>query len=372
MRDLLLSRRGADLDLVLEGDAAAFGRALRGKSSAALAVHERFGTATLRFADGARLDIATARSETYERPGALPEVHPATIREDLARRDFTINALALEIAPRLRARLLDPFGGRQDLKGRRVRLLHSRSPRDDPTRAFRAVRYANRLGFQIEKRTAAWIREAAREGSFHHVSGDRLRRELRLLFSEEGHPAMVAMMGKVGLSRVLHRRLSYGKAAQGRVRRAEVFARHLSAGWLSALLAWAADLDAGEAGELAARLSLVGEAGRVLRVWPDTLDHLRGISRAERSKDPLPREISAEERAAAAAVLPPADRRRLLAREETPVALRIRGRDLVAAGVSPGPEIGGALARTLSARREGRISEEEELPFALNSIRRPL
>lgn len=372
MRDLLLSRRGADLDLVLEGDAAAFGRALRGKSSAALAVHERFGTATLRFADGARLDIATARSETYERPGALPEVHPATIREDLARRDFTINALALEIAPRLRARLLDPFGGRQDLKGRRVRLLHSRSPRDDPTRAFRAVRYANRLGFQIEKRTAAWIREAAREGSFHHVSGDRLRRELRLLFSEEGHPAMLARMGRLCLSRVLHRRLSCGKAAQGRVRRAEVFARHLAAGWLSALLAWAADLDAGEAGELAARLSLVGEAGRVLRVWPDTLDHLRGISRAERSKDPLPREISVEERAAAAAVLPPADRRRLLAREETPVALQIRGRDLVAAGVSPGPEIGRALARTLSARREGRISEEEELPFALNSIRRPL
>ncbi len=372
MRDLLLARRVTDLDLVLEGDAVPFARALSAKANAALTVHERFRTATLRFPDGGRLDLATARSEIYEMPGALPHVRAASIQEDLSRRDFTINAMALEIAPRLRARLLDPFGGRGDLERGRVRLLSERSPGDDPTRAFRAVRYATRLGFRIERRTAAWIRAAMRQGSFQRVSGDRLRRELELLFSEEGHAAIVAEMGNLGLSRVLHPRLSWGGPVQARIRRAEVAARRLSAGWLSALLAWSADLDEKEVVELAARLSLVGKAGRILLAWPATLADLRGVlrpGRSARSRRDLEPQISADERAAAAAVLPLSSRRRLLAREEAPVRLRIRGQDLVDAGVSPGPQMGAALARTLSARREGRISEEEELPFALNWIR---
>ena len=148
MRDLLLGRPVVDLDLSVEGDVADFATRLAGTLSAKRKVHARFATATLTLPSGERLDISGARHEHYEWPGALPRVRPgASIEEDLVRRDFTINALALEVAPG--RRLVDPFGGRRDLEAGAIRFLHPGSAIDDPTRAYRAVRYANRLGFRI-------------------------------------------------------------------------------------------------------------------------------------------------------------------------------------------------------------------------------
>src|SRR5262245_10321848 len=149
VRDLLLRRPVRDLDMVLEGDAPGFAAELARRLDARPLVHERFGTATLELPDGARLDVASTRKEGYAYPGALPTVSlGASLEEDLARRDFTIHAIAAELSPRSR-KLTDPFGGRADLAARRLRFLHPGSPTDDPTRAFRAVRYGNRLGFAL-------------------------------------------------------------------------------------------------------------------------------------------------------------------------------------------------------------------------------
>ena len=329
-------------------------------------MHGRFGTATLALPGGIRLDLAAARRETYERPGALPRVEPAAVREDLERRDFTINALALEIAPR--NRLLDPFGGRADLEKRIVRMLHPGSPRDDPTRAYRAVRYANRLGFRVEPRTRRWIREAARGGVFDSVSGDRLRRELRLLFSELDRAAALRLMAGLGLDVALDPALSRTPSALRALARAERIAeRHPGkTSWLLYLLAWTAGLGAKDLRRLSRRLALAGEEGRRVRSWPATW---KGIQAAPSRATPsrlLARGLCADEIAAAAARLPGPDGHRLeRALSALDIRLSIGGRDLLAAGVPAGPRIGRALEAALAARRDGRIVPGQELPFAL-------
>ena len=221
VRDLLLRRPVKDVDLVVEGDAAGFARALSAALGGRARAHERFGTAAVELSDGGRLDVAAARRETYDGPGALPRVQTARIEEDLARRDFTINAMALELSAAVRPRLVDAFGGRRDLERRSLRFLHAHSPFDDPTRAFRAVRYANRLGFRIAPDAGRAIRAALRSGAFDAVSGDRLRRELELLFAERNRAAAVRRLAGLGLAAALGARLQATGAALRRVHRAE-------------------------------------------------------------------------------------------------------------------------------------------------------
>src|SRR5215216_406156 len=153
VRDLVLGRERADLDLVVEGDPAALGRRLGGE----IRTHERFSTATVHL-NGGELDLATSRSESYARPGALPDVRPAPLADDLARRDFTINAMALPITGE--PKLIDPHCGLADLRRGTLRVLHERSFVDDPTRALRAARYAARYGFALEPETERLLRDA--------------------------------------------------------------------------------------------------------------------------------------------------------------------------------------------------------------------
>ncbi len=168
-----------DLDLVVEGDAAAFASSLGGE----LKVHDRFGTSTVTL-DGFSYDIARARRETYAHPGALPDVAPAPLAEDLERRDFTVNALALALAGDRAGELTSVPTALEDLDARRLRVLHDRSFIDDPTRLFRLVRYATRLGFEIEPHTRALVDRAIADGALGTVSGPRVGAELRLLARE--------------------------------------------------------------------------------------------------------------------------------------------------------------------------------------------
>ena len=174
VRDTLLGRDPRDLDLVVEGDAAAVARLLEDTPL----VHDRFGTATV----NATINVAAARRERYERPGALPEVElGAPIAEDLARRDFTVNAIAVRLADGK----LEAFpGGLEDLSARRLRVLHDRSFLDDPTRLLRLIRYAARLRFQIEQETRAAAFAAVEGGALATVTPARLGAELRLLAGE--------------------------------------------------------------------------------------------------------------------------------------------------------------------------------------------
>jgi tRNA nucleotidyltransferase (CCA-adding enzyme) len=161
----------------------------------------RFGTAKVNFADFS-LDIAMARSETYRKPGALPIVQPGTIRDDLFRRDFSINAMAVSLSPNNFGTLIDMYGGKEDLEDRVVRILHPHSFIDDATRMLRACRYEQRLGFTIEQETAELVRQNAM--MLHTISGDRIRRELDLIFKEELPERILKRMAELDLLGLIH------------------------------------------------------------------------------------------------------------------------------------------------------------------------
>jgi tRNA nucleotidyltransferase (CCA-adding enzyme) len=190
VRDLLLDRPSPDVDLMVEGDGVAMARRLVEEVSGRLVVHGEFRTARIEDAKGpagaplGRIDIASARRERYDAPGALPVVGRATAAEDLVRRDFSVNAMAMALCPSSFGRLLDPFGGNLDLKRRRLRPLSPLSFVEDPTRAFRAARYAARLGFTMDPLGARALRLAVSVGRFPALSGQRLRAELSLLANE--------------------------------------------------------------------------------------------------------------------------------------------------------------------------------------------
>ena len=178
VRDFLLGRESFDIDLAVEGDAIEFARRLGGQVTA----HGRFGTAVVRFPDGRQLDVVTCRRETYAAPAALPDVEPGTIADDLARRDFTVNAMAASLGEDF-GRIFDPHGGRADLEIRTIRVLHERSFVDDPTRIFRAVRYEARLGFPMDQQTEGLAREGV--GGIGLLSPARMREEVVALLSED-------------------------------------------------------------------------------------------------------------------------------------------------------------------------------------------
>lgn len=191
VRDLLLGKESLDIDIVLEGPAAPVARAAAKSMKARLVSHEAFLTHTLVFADGRHLDIATARMESYPEPAALPVVEPASLQEDLYRRDFSINAIAVSLNEMDFGHVWDAFGGLDDLKEKRLRVLHADSFKDDPTRVFRAARFAGRFGYSLDWRTRECLAEALAQQGPARLSGARLREELvPILMEADPRPAL--------------------------------------------------------------------------------------------------------------------------------------------------------------------------------------
>jgi tRNA nucleotidyltransferase (CCA-adding enzyme) len=331
VRDLLLGRDRTDLDIAVEGDAAAVGRRLGGE----VRTHERFATATVHTA-GLELDLATSRSEAYPEPGALPEIQPATLSEDLARRDFTLNAMAvpLEGDPEL----IDPHGGLEDLKRGALRVLHDDSFVDDPSRALRAARSAARYGFDLDPDTERLLREA----DLATVSSDRVDAELRKLAAEEtarrgfelldewglvplpdGAPELIdavsALTAGEAWSRVADRDEAVLAAARGRGR---VAAGELAAAEVTAP-SQGVDLARGQDGVTLALARALGAGwlDRYVEEWRD-------------------------------------------------IRLDIDGDDLMEAGIPEGPAIGRGLTAALRAKLDGEVaSTEDELRVALDVAR---
>lgn len=186
VRDLILGAPNLDLDIVVQPECPNFTSELAARLNARMVVHQRFKTATLITPRKIKLDIATARSEIYPQPASLPVVIPAGIKEDLARRDFTINALAIDLLPDNFGGLVDFYNGRQDLEKKLIRILHDSSFIDDPTRIIRAVRFEQRLKFKIEPYSLELLKDASGAGMLNQVSPHRLRDELMLILKEEG------------------------------------------------------------------------------------------------------------------------------------------------------------------------------------------
>jgi len=209
VRDLLLGIENLDLDLVIEGDGIAFARKLGEALHARVKVHERFGTAILLLKDGFRLDVATARTEYYEYPTALPTVEQSSIKKDLYRRDFTMNALAVRLNGKSFGDVLDFYGGQRDLNDKVIRVLHGLSFVEDPTRVFRAIRFESRFGFRLGKDTAALIAGAVKMNLFQRLSGHRLLEELKLLLGERKPKQAIKRLAELHLLKFIHPKLSW-------------------------------------------------------------------------------------------------------------------------------------------------------------------
>jgi len=201
VRDLFLGRTNLDLDLVVEGDAINLAHQLISITQGKIVTHPCFGTAKLQW-DEWSVDLATARSETYAKPGALPTVKPGSIRDDLFRRDFTINTMAIELNPDRYGELLDLYGGRNDLEHKLVRVLHEKSFIDDATRIWRALRYEQRLSFQLEPATLELLKRDIHW--LDRISGDRVRHELELILKEEYPEKILRRADELGVLVKLH------------------------------------------------------------------------------------------------------------------------------------------------------------------------
>ena len=361
VRDLLLGGAPEDLDLVVEGDAIVLARRLAEGLGGELREHERFGTATV-VAGGHAYDLAGARAETYARPGALPDVRPGTLEEDLRRRDFTVNAIALG----LDGRLVAVPAAFEDLAARRLRVLHEASFVDDPTRLLRLVRYATRLGFGVEPGTEALMRAAIAGGALATVTPTRVGMELRLLLLEANAPAALAWVaaweGALGIP------LSFDAGLASRA---------------CALLP-----DDGRRDLLLLAVACRGVAPAALAVWLDGLgfvgrerDVVVSAARADDLEGRLVAAACSSEIAAAVAGAPveavalagalgaekPAAR---WISDLRHVALAIDGGDLLAAGVPQGEAIGRGLAAALRARLDGEApGRDAQLQAALAAAR---
>jgi tRNA nucleotidyltransferase (CCA-adding enzyme) len=341
VRDLLLGRERTDLDIVVEGDAAVLAAELGGDS----VTHGRFATAKVTLA-GVEFDLATARAESYPRPGALPEVRPSSLSEDLARRDFSINAMAVPL--RSDPALIDPFGGLRDLEAGVLRVLNERSFVDDPTRALRAARYAARFGFTAEPETEA----LARKADLSTVSEDRLEAELMRLAAEPRARQGFELLAEWGLIEL--------PGEGGSVIE--------SVGRLVNKPPWAGTVDRALAIHAAATGHAPGAAGRV----HDLLGGARELAAVAPDR-PSEAVKLARGRGGVELLLARALDAEWLDRymsEWRNVGLEITGEDLIAADVPEGPRVGRGLAEALRRKLDGEIEgREDELRVALDAAR---
>jgi tRNA nucleotidyltransferase (CCA-adding enzyme) len=214
LRDLILGVKNLDLDIAIEGEGIVFAENLAKKLKSTLKIHPRFKTATLILTDGLKVDIATTRQEKYPYSAALPMVSSGTLNEDLKRRDFTINAMAINFALGKQQGIIDPFGGQDDLASGRIRILHNLSFKDDPTRILRAIRFSQRFGFKIEPKTLALLKEAISDGALNKVNSHRMRDELILMLKEQDPFKSIKQLSDLGALSFISTKLKIGKSTQ--------------------------------------------------------------------------------------------------------------------------------------------------------------
>jgi tRNA nucleotidyltransferase (CCA-adding enzyme) len=384
VRDLLLGHWPRELDVTVAGDSADLARALSASVSPSERpyghavepiLHERFSTASVVW-DYGRIDIAELRAESYPAPGALPDVRSGSLEEDLARRDFTVNAISLPLGGERRGELIAVEGALEDLQQGRLRVLHDRSFRDDPTRLLRLARYAARLGFEVEIRTAELARAALAERALDTVSGARIGAELRLALAEADSIGALASLNELGVLHALHPRLRCEQPvleatlallpADGRPDLALLVALVLplalrvqgdARGEIVALLdRW--DFPAGDRDTVAAATVAV----------PRLIEELPAAERPSRL-----RAVAAGvplEGVALAGALGAGESANRWLQDARHIALEIDGADLIAAGISEGPEIGQRLEAVLKLRLDGELADgrEAELQAALDPV----
>ncbi|MCH8207116.1 MAG: CCA tRNA nucleotidyltransferase [Chloroflexi bacterium] len=372
VRDLLLGHRPVDLDLSAVGGndllAAELARALEGE----VVARSQFGTAKIRAAD-TYIDLALARKETYANPGALPKVAPGSIQDDLARRDFSINATAVCLDEGRWGELVDPHRGREDTQGGLVRVLHPGSFIDDATRIIRAVRYSVRLGFRLEPETEALLRrDLPYMGT---IGGDRVRNELIRIFREERAVPMLETAREIGVLAAIHPSLAVGDQALARLEKVGPEPGGQTDLLFLSVLAF--PVEPGARPGLIARLNMDGRWARVVRDTGAVRDSLDQLAADGLAASTLHRLLNGLDLAAVRGCALATDDPRVTQRLELyDVELRhrrpaLKGDDLMALGVPEGPEVGEILDSLVTATLDGLLAtRDDEVRFVVERLER--
>lgn len=389
VRDLILDSKNYDLDVVVEGDAIRFARILADKTGSSLVVHHKFGTATIvkpwpkwlgpaLNPDGKfKIDVATARKEVYEKPAALPTVAFSSLRDDLYRRDFTINAMAVNINKHNFGLFMDFFGGTHDLENRVVRILHDKSFIDDPTRIFRAVRFEQRFGFAIEKHTEYLIKHAIKQEMFKRTENQRIREELILIFKEKNPEKAVFRMKELHELRFIHPQLVATKALAKHFddirscvkwyNSADIRRRHLDT-WLMYLMLMLDGLSARQMDEVLVKFVFTRSEALRLRSFKKRSDTAlkRLASRVKMAPSAIYRLLEPLSHEVTLCMLAETSSRTARARikkfftELNGQRLAIKGDDIAKLGLKPGPRYKEILDQVLYDKLDGRISGKKE------------
>ena len=360
VRDLLLQKPVNDLDVIVEGDAIKLGKKLVEAYGGKLTTHFKFNTAIWHLPNSTDfVDLITARKETYEKPGALPTVTPSTMEDDLRRRDFTINAMALRLDGEGFGEILDPLKGQTDLERGVIRVLHPNSFIDDPTRIFRAIRYEARYGFSMDEETSGLVNTEALK-VLHSLSGERIRHELDLILDEDESSKMILRIASLDVLSAIHPKMpefnqDYADFLEMDVR-LDVQADRRTMGYIL----WFMDLSEEDVILLANRLDFTNEL--TLAVWAGaqlkrSLIHLVGARPSEWTyaleKLPLLSIYVVY----------------LVSRENDLLSYislwrhvkpQTTGNDLKAKGLLPGPRFSEILLRLRSAWLDGEVNNESQ------------
>jgi tRNA nucleotidyltransferase (CCA-adding enzyme) len=385
VRDLLLREPGFDVDLAVEGDGIAFATELAARLKGHVRPHEKFGTAVV-VAEGAagrlRVDVASTRAESYEYPGALPKVEHAGIRSDLARRDFSINAMAVSLKPETFGDLFDYFGGREDLEAGHIVVLHNLSFIEDPTRILRAIRYESRYGLRMDEHTLNLARACCAMDLVGDLSSARLRDELVSLLDEEKVDFALRRAEELGVWPAIHGRLRVDRDTRGLVRRADQLSEAHRLGeeaprWRLRLVWLLIDLDPEEIAAWTVRMRVRSVDARVLEralvVGRRLVDRVaRGPSEAElydlAAGEPLEAVLAAMTLDGSGIA---ADRLARFLDVTRHVRLDIGGADLLDLGFNSGPRMGEVLRSVLHLKLNGVVSGRAQELEAAARMRKP-
>ena len=363
VRDLLLGQTNLDLDLVVEGNAIELAQHLAKISQGKITTHPRFNTAKLQW-DRWSVDLATARSETYAKPGALPTVKPSSISNDLLRRDFTINAMAIALNPSRYSELIDHYGGRDDLEHKLIRILHEKSFTDDATRIWRGLRYEQRLDFQLEPTTLKLLKRDI--PMLDTISGDRIRYELECILKEERPEKVLRRAEELGVLPKLSPTLkSRGWLAEKfkQVRQINL-PNPPSVGLYLAILTY--HLTNEEVEQFMAKFRLPKSLARTLRDTINLKAKLPSLADPELTPSGiyrllhgyLPQSVTANSLACDSPVA--RQHIQLFLDKLRYVKSALTGDDLQKMGIAPGPRMKAILQRLHEARLDGKVTSKQE------------
>jgi tRNA nucleotidyltransferase (CCA-adding enzyme) len=382
VRDLLRGEENLDTDIVIEGDGIVFARSIGERLNARIRVHQKFGTARISVGT-LKLDVATARTEYYESPAALPKVEISSIKKDLYRRDFTINTLAIKLNPSDFGLLIDFFGGQRDLREKAIRVLHNVSFVEDPTRAFRAVRFSERFGFKIGRHTENLIKSTIEMNLFDKLSGPRLYEELHLSFKETDPIRTLQKLSDFGLLKVIHANLLFTGDLEATLKSMQETLSWFNLLFLeekpdSGILYLMALLSGLKDEDIRTTLKRLSPSPKVQEMIIDGIAQARSVVKRLPLQDPveivkLLGNLKLEVVLFSMALSKDRRKQKVISRYLTElrnVRAILKGDDLKRLGIEPGPAYSSIFKELLDEKLRGRLkSREDEERFVLSKVK---